>query len=160
MSVSKLYAMLASAFTNLYIRQLRRKGLKVGKNLFVVSNVSLDRDNCHLISIGDNCTLSHNVVILAHDTSGCVASRTQHRIAPVKLGNNCFIGSNTVVLPGVTIGDNVIVGAGSVVTRNLPSNCVAAGNPARVLETMDEFGVKQRRRELEKSNIRLAGLEN
>ena len=160
MSVSKLYAMLASAFTNLYIRQLRRKGLKVGKNLFVVSNVSLDRDNCHLISIGDNCTLAHNVVILAHDTSGCVASRTQHRIAPVKLGNNCFIGSNTVVLPGVTIGDNVIVGAGSVVTRNLPSNCVAAGNPARVLETMDEFGVKQRRRELEKSNIRLAGLEN
>lgn len=155
MSVSKLYAMLASAFTNLYIRQLRRKGLKVGKNLFVVSNVSLDRDNCHLISIGDNCTLAHNVVILAHDTSGCVASRTQHRIAPVKLGNNCFIGSNTVVLPGVTIGDNVIVGAGSVVTRNLPSNCVAAGNPARVLETMDEFGVKQRRRELEKSNIRL-----
>jgi maltose O-acetyltransferase len=152
--------MLASAFTNLYIRQLRRKGLKVGKNLFVVSNVSLDRDNCHLISIGDNCTLAHNVVILAHDTSGCVASRTQHRIAPVKLGNNCFIGSNTVVLPGVTIGDNVIVGAGSVVTRNLPSNCVAAGNPARVLETMDEFGVKQRRRELEKSNIRLAGLEN
>jgi maltose O-acetyltransferase len=159
-SVSKLYAMLASAFTNLYIRQLRRKGLKVGKNLFVVSNVSLDRNNCHLISIGDNCTLAHNVVILAHDTSGCVASRTQHRIAPVKLGNNCFIGSNTVVLPGVTIGDNVIVGAGSVVTRNLPSNCVAAGNPARVLETMDEFGVKQRRRELEKSNIRLAGLEN
>lgn len=160
MSVSKLYAMLASAFTNLYIRQLRRKGLKVGKNLFVVSNVSLDRNNCHLISIGDNCTLAHNVVILAHDTSGCVASRTQHRIAPVKLGNNCFIGSNTVVLPGVTIGDNVIVGAGSVVTRNLPSNCVAAGNPARMLETMDEFGVKQRRRELEKSNIRLAGLEN
>ena len=56
----------------------------------------------------------------------------------VHIGKNCWLGSGVVVLPGVTIGDNVVVGAGSIVTKDLPSNVVAVGNPCRVLREMNE----------------------
>ncbi len=57
---------------------------------------------------------------------------------PVHIGKNCWIGANAVILPGITIGDNVVVGAGSVVTKDLPSNVVAVGNPCRVLREVSE----------------------
>ena len=57
---------------------------------------------------------------------------------PVHIGKNCWIGANAVVLPGITIGDNVVIGAGSVVTKDIPSNVVAAGNPCRVLRQVSE----------------------
>jgi acetyltransferase-like isoleucine patch superfamily enzyme len=52
-----------------------------------------------------------------------------------KIGNNCFIGINSIIMPGVTIGNEVIIGAGSVVTKNIPDNCIAAGNPAKIIKT-------------------------
>ncbi len=57
----------------------------------------------------------------------------------IRVGNNCFIGHSVIVLPGVTIGDNVIIGAGSVVSRNIPSDSVAAGVPAKVICSLDEY---------------------
>ena len=58
--------------------------------------------------------------------------------APVIIGNNVWIGGNVNVLPGVTIGDNVVIGAGSVVTKDIPANCVAVGNPCRVIRKINE----------------------
>ncbi len=57
---------------------------------------------------------------------------------PVTIGRNCWLGANVVVLPGVTIGDNVVVGAGSVVTKDLPDNVVAVGNPCKVLRPVSD----------------------
>lgn len=57
----------------------------------------------------------------------------------IKVGSNVFFGNNCIILPGVTIGDNVVIGAGSVVTKDIPSNTVAAGVPARVIKTIDEY---------------------
>ena len=57
---------------------------------------------------------------------------------PIKIGNTCWIGANVIVLPGVTIGDNSVIGAGSVVTKDIPANVVAAGNPCHVLRKIDE----------------------
>ena len=57
---------------------------------------------------------------------------------PVRIGRNCWLGAGVIVLPGITIGDNTVVGAGSVVTRDLPSGVVAAGNPCRVLREIGE----------------------
>ena len=57
---------------------------------------------------------------------------------PVTVGNNCWFGANVVVCPGVTIGDNVVIGAGSVVTRDIPANSFAAGNPCRVIREITE----------------------
>lgn len=60
--------------------------------------------------------------------------------ADVHIGKNCFIGDRTIVLPGVTIGDEVVIGAGSVVTKDIPSNSVAVGNPARVIKSGIHYG--------------------
>lgn len=63
----------------------------------------------------------------------------QHQVEIVVLNGNVFFGNNCIILPGVTIGDNVVIGAGSVVTKDIPSNTVAAGVPARVIKTIEEY---------------------
>ena len=59
------------------------------------------------------------------------------KTAPIMIGKNCFIGCNSIILKGVTIGDNCTIGAGSVVTKSIPANTIAAGNPAKVIKTID-----------------------
>lgn len=120
---------------------LIKLGLKVGKNFSRQEKTLIDQSHCWLITIGDNVTLAPRVHILAHD-----ASTKQWlgytKIAKVKIGNNVFIGAGSIILPGVTIGDNTIIGAGSIVTHNIPDNTVAAGNPARVICTLEDYITK------------------
>ena len=75
---------------------------------------------------------------------------------PVHIGKNCWIGAGVVIVPGITIGDNVVIGAGSVVTKDLPSNVVAVGNPCRVLREVNERDKKYyfKDRKIEFSNLR------
>ena len=65
---------------------------------------------------------------------------------PIRVGNNVLIGANSLILPRVTIGNNVIIGCGAIVTKNIPDNCVAAGVPARVIETIDVYLAKHKDR--------------
>ena len=112
------------------------------------------------ISIGDNFYTNHNCVILdgakvtfvdnVFIAPNCVFSTAGHPIdaeqrnagleiaLPITVGNNVWIGTNVSVLPGVTIGDNCVIGAGGVVNKDIPSNVVAAGNPCRVLRPITE----------------------
>lgn len=117
---------------------LKKMGLKIGRNFNRLNGVILDPAHCWLITIGDNVTLAPRVHILAHD-----ASTKLHldytKIGRVNIGNNVFIGAESVVLPNVDIGDNVIIGANSTVTKDIPSNCVYAGNPARFICTIEEY---------------------
>jgi maltose O-acetyltransferase len=119
-------------------RKLLINGLRIGKNCFIGSNVLLDPPFCWLITIGDNCTFTRNVVVLAHD-----ASTRRHigytKIGAVTIGNKCFIGVGAIILPGVHIGNNVILGAGCVVTHDIPDNSVAMGNPAQVVDTTENY---------------------
>lgn len=117
---------------------LKMRGLEVGDNLLLMNGVMIDPSHCWLISIGNNVVLSPFVHILAHDTSTKMYCGYT-KIGLVRIGNSVFIGANTVVLPGVTIGDNTIIGAGSVVTHSIPSNSVAVGNPCRVIGTIEEY---------------------
>ena len=89
------------------------------------------------IFIGDGVLIGHNVVLatLNHDMSP--EKRRGMYPKPIKIGRNVWIGSNSTVLPDVTVGDNAVIGAGSVVTKDIPKNTVAAGNPARVIKTID-----------------------
>lgn len=118
--------------------QLQKIGLTVGKNFRRMVGTIIDPAHCWLITIGDNVTLAPRVHILAHDASAC-----HHvgyaRIGRVDIGNNVFIGASTIVLPGVKIGDNTIIGANSTVSRDIPANVVAAGSPARVICTIDDY---------------------
>ena len=98
----------------------------------------LDPSHCWLISIGDNVTIAPRVHVLAHDTS-TKFELGYTKIGRVNIGNNVFIGAESVILPNVTIGDNVIIGANSTVNKNIPSNSVYAGSPARLICSYKEF---------------------
>lgn len=123
--------------------QLISMGMKVGKNFNRLNGVILDPSHCWLIEIGDHVTMAPRVHILCHDAS-TKQFLNYTKIGRVCIGNNVFIGASTVVLPGVTIGDNVIIGANSTVTHNIPSGMVAAGAPARVLCSTEEYLQKER----------------
>ena len=120
-------------------------GMTVGKNFSRLNGVILDPAHCWLITIGDDVTMAPRVHILAHD-----ASTKMHlgytKIGRVDIGSKVFIGAETVVLPGVTIGNNVIIGANSTVTHDIPDNSVAAGSPAKVICSLEEYLAKEKAR--------------
>mgnify|MGYP000846020830 FL=1 len=116
--------------------------IRTGKNLFVNYNcVILDVAQ---VTIGDNVQIAPNVAIYTaghpvHPVSR--NSRYEYGI-PVVVGNNVWIGGNVVICPGVTIGDNAVIGAGSVVTKDIPADSIAAGNPCRVIRSITEADKK------------------
>lgn len=128
---------------NTDLEKLKKMGLSVGENFNMQSGCIIDPNHCFLITIGDNVTLGSRVHILAHDGStskhlGCT------KIGLVEIGDNTFIGTETTILPNIKIGKNVIVGANSLVSKDIPDNCVYAGNPARFICTLEEYIEKQK----------------
>ena len=107
-------------------------------------------DDTH-IYVGDCTMFGPNVVVATagHPILPELREQQYQYNMPVRIGRNCWIGAGAIILPGVTIGDNVVVGAGSVVTRDLPDSVVAVGNPCRVLREVGErdrsFYFKDRR---------------
>ena len=109
-----------------------------GKNIYANYNLTLV-DDTH-IYVGDCTMFGPNVTVATagHPILPELREKGYQYNMPVRIGKNCWLGAGVVVLPGVTIGDNVVIGAGSVVTRDLPSNVVAVGNPCRVLREVGE----------------------
>ncbi len=111
-------------------------GLDIGPNTYYVRQ-NLDGVAPRLISLGRDCVLAPTAMILTHDASSFIHTG-RYRFAPVKIGDRCFLGYNSVIMPGVTIGSDVIVGAGAVVTSDVPDGMVMGGVPARVIgNTLD-----------------------
>lgn len=110
----------------------------LGKHVYANFNLTLV-DDTH-ITIGDYTMIGPNVVIATggHPILPSLRQEGYQYNAPVHIGKNCWLGAGVIVVPGVTIGDNTVVGAGSVVTKDLPGNVVAAGNPCRVLRPINE----------------------
>ncbi|OUO14919.1 acyltransferase [Flavonifractor sp. An4] len=120
------------------VEQLIHMGLKVGDNFNPQLGFELDPSHCWLIDIGDNVTFGPHVQILAHDAS-TYCELGYAKIGRVTIGDNVFIGAGSIVLPNVSIGNRVIIGAGSVVTKSIPDGMLAAGNPATVIGTVDDY---------------------
>lgn len=102
-----------------------------------------------LITIGNNVHITAGCAFVTHDGGTLILRREVPDLewtAPISIGNDVYLGVRTLVMPGVRIGDRVIVGAGSIVTRDIPDNSVAAGIPARVLKSVDEYleGMKKK----------------
>ena len=114
------------------------KFVHFGKNIFTNFNLTLV-DDTH-IYVGDYTMIAPNVTIAtaSHPISPELRQKGLQYNMPVHIGKNCWLGAGVIVLPGVTIGDNTVVGAGSVVTKDLPANVVAVGNPARILREIEE----------------------
>lgn len=110
------------------------KNITLGKRIFINSGCRFQDQGG--IRIGDDCLIGHNTVLatLNHDLDP--AKRADLHPAPIVIGRNVWIGANVTVLPGVTIGDNAVVAAASVVTRDVPRDAVVVGSPARVVRTI------------------------
>ena len=100
-------------------------------------------DDTH-IYVGDYTMFGPNVILATagHPILPELREEAYQYNMPVHIGNNCWLGAGVIVLPGVTIGDNTVIGAGSVVTKDIPSNVVAVGNPCRVLREINEHDKK------------------
>lgn len=110
----------------------------LGNNVYTNFNLTLV-DDTH-IYIGDCTMIGPNVTIATagHPIEPGLRSRGLQYNMPVHIGKNCWLGAGVIVMPGVTIGDNTVIGAGSIVTRDIPSNVVAVGNPCRVMRPVGE----------------------
>lgn len=130
----KIFSVLSSILRKLRILSYHIKGYNFDYSVIIERNVLLDKLYPQGIHIGNNTLIGSGVVILSHDHCKRVEDN-QPYLVDTYIGRNCFIAINSIILPGVKIGDEVIVGAGSVVTKDVPSNCVVAGNPAKIIRT-------------------------
>lgn len=133
-----------------YVKYLRKIGCRIGKNtiFFAPTRTLIDTTRPYLIEIGDGVKITQGVTILTHGYDWSVLNLVYNELigsaGKVKIGNNVFLGVNSSILKGVTIGDNVIVGANSLVNKDVECNVVVAGNPARVVMTIDDYYAKRK----------------
>lgn len=124
------------------IQQMRNAGYVIGEGCKIYSQ--LGTIETYLIEIGDNVTIAGDVAFITHDNSVIkVVEEATDTVGKVKIGNNCFIGERSIILPGVTIADNTIVAAGSVVVKSVDKQgLIIGGNPARIIGNWDDYSQK------------------
>ena len=126
-------------------RYLKGHDVTIGEKtyFFDANNTFVDVQRPWMLEIGAYCKITRGTIILQHDYSRSVLRRVYGDIIDGSqktiIGNNVFIGMNSVILMGSHIGNNVIIGAGSIVSGTIPDNVVVAGNPARIIKTLDEY---------------------
>lgn len=141
-----------------FIKYLRRKGVCIGEDceFFKPATQFVDPSNPELITIGNKVKISLEVAILTHGFDYSVL-RELHpgecfgSAGPVTIGDNVFVGMRSILLKNTQIGHNCVIGAGSVVKGEIPDNSVAAGNPARVVMTIDDLYHKYKMREVDEA---------
>ena len=101
--------------------------MDISKSARISFGTKLDKTNPKGVHIGEESYLASGVILFSHDFSRNLRTHTY-------IGKRCFIGANAIIMAGVTIGDEVVVGSGAIVTKDVPSNCIVAGNPARIVK--------------------------
>lgn len=131
---------------------MRRCGITIGERCCVFNPKKIEVDITHpeLIHIGNHVFLHSGTTIMTHDWTGWCFVESHREFIPshraINIGNNVWLGMNVTILWGATIGDNVIIGFGSVVTKDIPSNSVAVGSPAKVVCTYEDYFQKRMKR--------------
>lgn len=129
-----------------HIKSAIKNGLTIGKDCYIHSRVDFGSEP-YLINIGNHVRLTAGVRFITHD-GGVWVFRNNKKdenldvFGRITVGNNVHIGVNAIIMPNVNIGDNCVIGCGAVVTKDIPSNSVVAGVPAKIIETYDEYYAK------------------
>jgi len=132
-----------------FIKHLKKKGIKIGEGCQFFGRLFIDFDFTRpsLIEIGNNVVFTKGVTLLTHGYDWCVLrelyGKSLGNAKAIKIGNNVFLGQYVKILPGVTIGDNCIIGVGSIVTKNLSSNGVYVGVPAHLSISIEDYYKKR-----------------
>ncbi len=132
-----------------YVDYLRNKGVQIGRgNHFDPRSTLIDVSRPSLITIGSNCYMNTGFTILTHDWVTKVFIQSGREFLPssgrVTVGNNVSFGQNVMILKGVTIGDNCFIGAGSIVTKDIPANSIAVGVPCKVVMGLEDYYQKRK----------------
>lgn len=143
--ISRIFNLIRMIYYRLFsdkISVYRKHGMKIGKGCFI--NTWNFLDECYLIDIGDRVRITAGVRIFTHGGGNILRDVCPNFdcFGKVHIGNNVYIGNNAMIMPGITIGNNVVIGAGSIVTKNVPDGVVIAGNPARIVGTIDNYKKK------------------
>lgn len=123
---------------------LKRLGCHIGKDVFIGDHVRIDAGHASLIYIGDHAHVTGGCRLLCHQRNlrhyfkGDDAAKLPYRLGEIHIGKGVMIGMETMIMPGVTIGDGAIVGAGSLVSKDIPAWTIATGCPARVVKQIAE----------------------
>ena len=143
--------------SNDYVNYLRKKGASIGEGVIIYSpnHTYIDEMFPFMLTIGNNVNITQGVHILNHDFSWSVIKAKYGTIigglVKVFIGNNVFIWLNSIILMNTEVGDNVIIGSGSVVHGKIPANSVVAGSPAKVICTIEEFYDKRKKRQYDEA---------
>lgn len=125
-------------YSGLRVSLHRARGVKIGKNVLIGFNVTIDNIYPYLVTIEDGASLAGNNLILTHSKPLEYHKNVlESYVAPVVIKKNAWVTVGVTVLAGVTIGEGSVIAANSVVTTDIPSNCLAAGNPAKVIKKLD-----------------------
>lgn len=140
-------------FTGNLVKGYRSQGMIVGKDCCIYSAEFWSE--AFLISIGSHVQITSGVKLFTHGGGWVFRDELPNfdSFGKIRIGNNVYIGNNAMIMPGITIGDNVVIAAGAIVTKNVPNNVVVAGNPARIIESIEVFKGKNI-----KYNLGLKGL--
>lgn len=142
MNLYKVITLLKDRLFYSPIKCYRRRGMKIGTNCSITTwNLYSE---AFLISIGNNVQITSGVKIFTHGAGWGLRNKYANYDAfgKVIIGNNVYIGNNAMIMPGITIGSNVVIAAGAVVTKNIPDGVVVGGNPAKIIETIENFEKK------------------
>lgn len=156
--IKKIEKIWARTSEKRFVSYLKKTGVKIGKDFKIrgpIRNICIDITRPSLVTIGDNVEINRNFTLFTHDMVAGIFRTLYHDFLPssghVIIGNNVRFGANCIVLKNVTIGDNTFIAAGAVVTKNIPSNCIAAGIPAKVICSMDEYYSRRKKEALEEA---------
>ena len=153
-SISKLYNISSS---ERYISYQKKQGVSIGNNVIFREprSTRIDLSRPCLVTIGNDVDINTHFTIMTHDFGNFVFrnlfSDYVNSSGAVSIGNNIYFGTQVTILKGVSIGDNCIIGAGSIVTKDIPANSVAAGCPCRVICTIEEYYQKRKKQGLEEA---------
>lgn len=149
--IKKLQIFSDDIYMKYFTKYLVQKGIKIrGIPKYINSDVYFDGTDYSIIELGNNITISREVMFLTHDFSITTANESigikiprgqgeMYFLKGIKIGDNCFIGARVSILPGSILGNNVIVGAGCVVKGNIPSDSIIVGNPCKIIGNTCEF---------------------